>query len=605
MHTEYKHKTLAKKKYVSLFTSDAMMVLIFGLAVTATLMFITYDHLRKNIQQEVQMETRDLQIKFESRLKAQTQILRDIVALFIVSDTITREEFRDYYHHSRISTYFPGIQGIGYSKFIAPGDLEQHIEVVRKSGFPDYTITPDHQRDKYSSILYLEPFEDRNLRAFGFDMFSEPVRRKAMQEAMDSNYAAISGKVILVQETENDIQHGFLIYTPIYYKGMPLNTVEERRAAIRGWIYSPYRIKDLTEGIFKQWHMSGLPDVRFKLYDGEIVTPENLLYESHEGLHPSYRGVVYTEILPVRLNNTAWTLVASNEPALLILDPTVLLVFFSGIIISTLLFLLSSALINARIRTTEIQQLNIELEKVNTDKDRFISILSHDLKNPFNSMLGFLDILSKDLHTLEKDKIERFIHYLHDITRNTYRLLEDLLEWARIQTGKFQFEPVCFRFLSAYQDVYGQLYAHARAKGITISCDIPHDLVVIADQEMVKTILRNLISNAIKFSHPGGEVKVLALSNSLQATVCVSDQGVGMDEKRKNSLFNITQTVTSRGTHNESGTGLGLLLCREFVKIHGSDISIESQPDKGSNFCFDLPIEQNFKLPVTPIETTP
>lgn len=604
MQVEHTKRLSPKNKYISLFPGDAFMVLVFGLAITATLIYITFDHLRRNLKQEVQMESRELQIKFEGRLRVQAQMLRDAVAMFMVTDTITREDFTNYYNHSRINTYYPGIQGIGYSKYIPQSILDQHINIVRNSGFPNYHIFPEYERDVYTSILYLEPFENRNLRAFGYDMFSEPVRHKAMQEAMDSSYSTITGKVTLVQETDEDVQHGFLIYTPVYRRGMSINTVEERRAAIRGWIYSPYRIKDLTEGIFKQWHMSGLSKIHFSLYDGEIISAENLLYESHEGIRASARGVVFTETLPVSLNNTVWTLVASNEARPLLLDPSVLLVFFSGITISILLFLLSSALINARIRTREIQQLNLELEKVNTDKDRFISILSHDLKNPFNSMLGFLDILSKDLHILEKEKVERFINYLHDITKNTYRLLDDLLEWARVQTGKFNFEPVCFRFLSAYKEVYGQLYAHARAKEITISYDIPDDLVVLADQEMVKTILRNLISNAIKFSHPGGEVKVATNSSAVMATISVSDNGVGMDEHKKNSLFNITQTVTTRGTSNEAGTGIGLLLCREFVKIHGGDIAIESEPGKGSSFYFNLPIPKDHKLPAIQIEST-
>ena len=161
----------------------------------------------------------------------------------------TRSDWKNFIEFSRFEKNLPGIQGIGFS-FIVPKDqLEQHIKRIQAEGFPNYTIFPADDRSVYTSIIYLEPFAGRNLRAFGYDMFWEPTRRKAMELARDNDVAMLSGKVELVQETNVDVQVGTLMYVPVYKYGLPTNTIEQRRVAILGWVYSPYRMNDLMQGI--------------------------------------------------------------------------------------------------------------------------------------------------------------------------------------------------------------------------------------------------------------------------------------------------------------------------------------------------------------------
>ena len=177
-----------------------------------------------------------------------------------------------------IGDAFPGIQGVGFSKYIKPAELAQHIQQIRAEGFPDYTVRPKGERDEYTSIIYLEPFDARNQRAFGYDMFSEPVRRTAMARARDTDTVAISGKVTLVQETEQDVQAGFLMYIPTYTHGVPQNSVAERRAALHGYVYSPFRVKNLIRGIFP----APLDDIDFEIFDGAKPISSTLMYDSDE-----------------------------------------------------------------------------------------------------------------------------------------------------------------------------------------------------------------------------------------------------------------------------------------------------------------------------------
>jgi CHASE1-domain containing sensor protein len=184
-----------------------------------------------------------------NRIDDHARILLSGAALFNASDMVTREGWRIFTQTLKVEKQLPGIQGFGFSLLIPRAELTRHIQEIRSEGFPEYNVWPSDDREIYSSIIYLEPFSNRNLWAFGYDMFSEPVRREVMERARDTNSAALSGKVVLVQENNEEIQAGTLMFVPVYHKGMPTDSVEQRRAAIYGWVGSPYRMNDLIQGI--------------------------------------------------------------------------------------------------------------------------------------------------------------------------------------------------------------------------------------------------------------------------------------------------------------------------------------------------------------------
>jgi signal transduction histidine kinase len=568
-------------------------VLFIGLSLTAFSVYYTRIYIQKTVIQDFEIAISHLQTKMDARIRAQAELLRSGAALFAVSDTVTRETWREYYKSKRVNLHYPGLQGFGYSHIIPKDQLDTHIQTFREKGFPDYDVYPPGEREIYTSIIYLEPFTGRNLLAFGYDMFSDSVRRAAMEEARDLDHAVLSGKVILVQEKDEDfVQAGALMYIPVYRKGMPVNTVEERRNALQGWVYSPYRINDLTEGILGSWDLPGRSRIRLQIFDNSDLSPESLLYDSQgNDSMPETDKPNLSVTRPVIFNGIEkWTMVftkESNEMSLLYGDMLVVLIF--GLTISLLLFLLSSALIATSNNARQIIQLNSELEKLNTDKDRFISILGHDLRNPFNSILGFLDILVKDIHSLERDKIEVYVHYINAVTKNTYHLLEDLLQWTKAQSGQLPFEPQIYNLKDICQHVYDYLIHSAEKKNITINVLIDKEIEIFADRDMLKSLIRNLVSNAIKFTGNGGIIKINAEKKENNVIVCVSDNGVGIKPEEQLQLFGISETISKRGTDNEVGTGLGLILCKEFVSVHGGKIWVESEPGKGSTFCFSLP----------------
>jgi PAS domain S-box-containing protein len=230
------------------------------------------------------------------------------------------------------------------------------------------------------------------------------------------------------------------------------------------------------------------------------------------------------------------------------------------------------------------------LQKLNADKDRFISILSHDLKSPFNSILGFSEVLTEDIRKLNTDEIEDIARNINKSARNTLYLLEDLLAWAMMQQGKIIFKPQKLSLADICKNILEILNPNAVAKNITINYYVADSIKVFADIDMIKTILRNLVSNALKFTNNGGTINVSSEENSENVTISISDNGVGIKPENITKLFNISEVITTKGTAEETGTGLGLLLCKEFVEKHGGKIWVESEVGKGSEFKFTLPM---------------
>ena len=265
-------------------------------------------------RREFDFACHEIGFRVEDRLQDHEQILRSGVALFAASERVTRAEWRAFVQHLQVENQFPGIQGIGYTVFLPPERLAQHIQEIRQEGFPDYRVWPEGERAVYSSIIYLEPFTNRNLRAFGYDMLSETVRRTALERARDKNTAALTGKVKLVQETSADVQAGTLMFLPVYRQGMPVTTVAERRAAIQGWVYSPYRMNDLMQGILGEWESLEGKRIRLQTFDGEKLSAAELLYDSGTGTESTLSPAAgFTLQTPITYAGRRWTLLFTQD----------------------------------------------------------------------------------------------------------------------------------------------------------------------------------------------------------------------------------------------------------------------------------------------------
>jgi PAS domain S-box-containing protein len=230
------------------------------------------------------------------------------------------------------------------------------------------------------------------------------------------------------------------------------------------------------------------------------------------------------------------------------------------------------------------------LRELNASKDKFFSIISHDLKSPFNSILGYSDILLEQIREKNYEEIQEYAEIIQKSSVLALDLLVNLLEWSHSQSGRMKFNPEYIEFVTLIHEAMELSNHTAGQKSITILSELPLSVMIYVDKAMINTILRNLISNAIKFTNPGGKIVISAKHIKDELVVAVHDNGVGMTKEIIEKLFRIEEVYSTIGTQNEEGSGLGLLLCKEFILKHDGKIWVRSQPGIGSKFYFTLPI---------------
>ncbi|MFC6674141.1 CHASE domain-containing protein [Marinobacterium aestuariivivens] len=433
----------------------ALLTFLPLLLLTVWLWWNALSDVTQSARERFEFRVSEAQFAIEQRLLAYEQVLRGGVGLFAASDQVTRDEWRTYVRNLDVDTNYPGIQGFGFSKRVLPSQREAHIQSVRADGFLDYTLWPGEERSEYTAIVYLEPFDWRNQRAFGYDMFSEPVRHEAMVRARDTALPAMSGRVTLVQETGQAVQHGFLMYLPVYPKGVVPETVEARRAALVGYVYSPFRMSDLMRGILGR---NELPDIHLQVFDGAEMSPGNLMYDSL-GEAGGHQNAAFSNSKQYEINGHSWTLQFSSLPAF---DATIeqqrpRLLLISGLLVSVLFAAVVWALsLNRRhardlvatnsglqAEIAERKKLSMELERAKNDaeaanraKSEFLANVSHELRTPLTLILAPLESLlaSAMQQPHWQAPLER-------IQRNALLLLNrvsEILDFAKAESGKFE-----------------------------------------------------------------------------------------------------------------------------------------------------------------------
>ena len=230
-----------------------------------------------------------------------------------------------------------------------------------------------------------------------------------------------------------------------------------------------------------------------------------------------------------------------------------------------------------------------ELKRLNATKDKFFAIIAHDLRNPFNQLLSFTELIYENIYEYSFEELKEYIGLLNKSAKNGFSLLENLLEWARSQSGKKEFNPQNFDIKTLIKKNINILKPTADNKKIEIISELTENLNTYSDYNMINTVLSNLISNAIKFTNINGKITLNAIEKENNIQILIKDNGVGLSEKDINKLFKIDIHHSTKGTNNESGTGLGLILCYEFIKLNNGKIWVESKVSEGSTFYFTLP----------------
>lgn len=328
-------------------------LLVLGLLATTIGAYLVDKMAEKEALREFEFTAKEAQQIVLARVRACEQVLRSGAAVMSASEHVSREEWRVFVETQQAGYHLPGIVGIGFASRVLAGELQEHERMVRGEGFPAYTVWPSGERDAYAAVVYLEPSSQQNLRTLGYDMLSEPVRRAAMERACDQHTSALSGKVTLEQDPEDDLHPGTVLYFPVYKAAAPLGSIEERRRALAGWVYIPLRVSDLINGALRGWEeVFVYRGIRFQIFDGVELSDEHLLFSNRlVGSSASSSNVDLVRLSPVQVAGHRWTLRLTQVGGLSSTKDSTKtwLALFAGVVISVLTFTLALSLQ----RTTE------------------------------------------------------------------------------------------------------------------------------------------------------------------------------------------------------------------------------------------------------------
>lgn len=525
----------------------------------------------------------------ETRLEIYTNMLRAGSGLFAADKDVTPEEFHAYVERLDLQRRYPGIQGIGFSAHVPRSQIGPLIEQMHARGVEDFRLWPESEEPFVDAILYLEPLDERNRAAIGFNMASEPTRREAMLRARDTARSAASGLVTLVQEIDEKKQPGFLICVPVYSTTRPPGTVAERRRQLRGFIYGAFRTGDLFRGIFGEVRE---PQVDFEIYD-RAVAPERLLYDSATAVDGE-SGSRYSTTRKLDVAGREWILRFETRPEFEAASSRnqAWLILVGGLLFSAALFWMSRRQARARAEAIslyeEAQEHRRAAEAASRTKDDFLATISHEIRTPMTSILGWSSLLAQK--GLPPDEADAAIESIHRSSRVQAELIDDLLDLSRISSGKLDISPAPTDLNEVVRDAVHSVRQDAEKKGLDLQTELPDKTALVwGDPKRLHQIVSNLLTNAVKFTE-AGSVRASVLPASETVTIEIADTGAGIDPAFVPHLFERFRQADTTATRPYGGLGIGLSIVRHLTELHGGHVEAESEgPGKGTTFRVTLP----------------
>jgi len=675
-------------------------------------------HMSENraAEQQFEMLSEKVTEAIRKRLRDHEQILLGGAGLFDAVEQVSREQWRAYVERLLLPDRYPGIQGVGFAQAIPAATRDAHVARIRAQGFPDYDISPPGQREFYTSIIFLEPFVDRNLAAFGYDMYSEPTRRRAMRRAARLGETSITGKVTLMQETHGKVQAGVLLYVPVYQPNAPLTTPEQRMQALIGFVYSPYRVEDLMRGILRA---ADLP-LALHIYASDGEQTDQLIYSSRESANPE--DARYTQLQQLDLYGQTWTLRLNSQPEFdSRFHANEALVAGLGLGLSLLVFFLTSSLAlrhsraqalaeemtrhirqsrhdlrlseerltlalkgsndglwdldleagsmyasprawemlgyrpneltcdlklwervtvaedlaqqKARLAQTMLSNVDhfttelrlqhkhghvvpvllrgyiqrdpqgmaqrisgtlmdlTERKRVEQMKNDFVSTVSHELRTPLTSISGALGLIVGGALGAAPAAMQQMLEIAYRNSLRLGHLINDLLDMEKIAAGKMSFELREHSLGDLLEESLVSNQALCEQHGVRCTLEHPSDVLVWVDGMRLQQVLGNFLSNAVKFTPPGSEIRLHSSVRGPRVRISVTDQGPGIPEEFRARVFEKFAQADASDSRQKSGTGLGLAITKELIERMGGTVGFDCPPGQGTTFWCELPIQ--------------
>jgi signal transduction histidine kinase/CheY-like chemotaxis protein/integral membrane sensor domain MASE1 len=583
--------------------------LLVGVGLTVAVWHLLAAGTERRAQEQFDAECADIAKRIARRMTLYESGLRGAQALFKTQQEPTRAQWSDFADGMNLKQNFPGVMGLGYGIYLRADQRTEAEAAIRTQGYPDFRIWSNDGSlgADTTAVMYLEPFSGRNLRAFGYDMMSEPVRRAALLQAGRSGAPVLSSKVVLVQDAKGAGQPGFLMYFPVYRKHAQLAAAspEQRMAALQGFVYSPIRADELMADLLGPSDRA----VRLEIFDGGLATPAAQLYASEKPpADPQQYPNPYLRTMPLELLHHQWTLRFTSQPAFenSIDRQKSHIVLLAGVIISLLFFGVVRALAArqsfatalARQMTAALRESESSLivardlaEAASHAKSEFVANMSHEIRTPLNAVLGMTHLLSSTSLSHEQQK---YVDMIRSSGNSLLSILNDVLDFSKIEAGRMELSPAPFQLGAVLEAIATIMTVNAGEKDLELAIGVEADVpqALLGDGHRLQQILVNLVGNAIKFTEKG-TVSVLVELAAAPATLrfTVRDSGIGIAPEQLTQLFAPFAQADASMTRRFGGTGLGLTISRRIAALMGGAIEVRSTQGEGSDFSLAVPLQ--------------
>ncbi|USX17723.1 CHASE domain-containing protein [Oxalobacteraceae bacterium OTU3REALA1] len=610
--------------------------LLVGVGLTVLVWHLVAEDTERRARERFDAEAAEIARSIVQRMTLYESGLRGAQALFKAEQEPTRTQWRDFAAGLDLANNFPGVMGLGYGIFLRHDQRAGLERQVRQEGYPEFRVwsldatQTAHPPPSSVAVLYLEPFDERNRRAFGYDMLSEPIRKVALRNAARSGMPALSAKVELVQSARDGHQPGFLMYFPVYRKQAGLAagaTPEQRMAALQGYAYSPILAEELMRDLLGAGghgeNHAGAHAIRLEIFDGDEADAKARLYASaadrteNDRLH--YPNPFARE-MPLELLQHRWTLRFTSLPAFerSIDRQKSHIVLLAGVIISLLFFGVVRALTARQVYATALaRQMTGALresersliaardlaEAASRAKTEFVANMSHEIRTPLNAVLGMTHLLNNTPLSADQQK---YLEMIRTSGNSLLGILNDVLDFSKIEAGRMELSPAPFQLGAVLETLANIMTVNGGEKDLELAIGIEPGVpqALVGDGHRLQQVLVNLVGNAIKFTEKGSVAVLVELvagppgtsgidqAAGAPATLrfTVSDSGIGIPADSLAQLFAPFSQADASMTRRFGGTGLGLAISRRIAALMDGAIEVRSTPGVGSEFMLTVPM---------------